>query len=238
MPLDIELTDNTGRRVMIDEWDYFKWCGYANWLVTNTRPDVALVTNQCGRYAQNPGEEHVLVQKHALRYLAGTADQGLTYYGKHEILHQPYNHRNKLIVFVDSNHGVGKDTTCVVVMLNGAAVIVRVFKQRVVSTSTAHSEMIALAAGVKEVQWAVDFMTEMGHEQGTVRLMGDNQSANLQATGDYKSSKSDHYRKTQFYVEDNIQQGLVWIDKVPTADNIADIGTKPSKSNQYNNLTY
>jgi hypothetical protein len=70
-------------------------------------------------------------------------------------------------------------------------------------------------------------MAEMGYEQeGTIRMMGDNQSANLQATGDYKSSKSDHYRRTQFYVEDNVNQGVMWVDKVATADNIADIGTK------------
>jgi hypothetical protein len=35
-----------------------------------------------------------------------------------------------------------------------------------------------------------------------------------------------HYRRIQFYVEDNVNQGLMWIDKVNTKDNIADIGTK------------
>lgn len=237
MPVDVEVLPNKGRRIAVEEWDYFKWCGFANWLVTNTRPDMALVTNLCGRHAQNPGEEHVAIQKHALRYLAGSWDDGITYHGRAEVLEEPYDHKNKLITYVDSNHGVGHDTMCVVVMLNGGAVITRVLKQRVITTSTAHSEMLALAAGVKELQWAVDFMAEMGHEQGTVRLLGDNQSANLQATGDYKSSKSDHYRKTQFYVEDNIRQGLVWVDKVATEDNISDIGTKQVKPiAQFNHL--
>jgi hypothetical protein len=237
MPMDIEVLPNEGRRVPINEWDYFKWCGFANWLVTNTRPDLALVTNLCGRHAQNPGDDHVAIQKHALRYLAGTWNEGITYHGRSKVLEEPYDHKNKLITYVDSNHGVGHDTMCVVVMLNGGAVITRVLKQRVITTSTAHSEMLALAAGVKELQWAVDFMAEMGYEQGTIRLLGDNQSANLQATGDYKSSKSDHYRKIQFYVEDNIRQGLVWIDKIATEDNISDIGTKQVKpAAQFNHL--
>jgi hypothetical protein len=115
---------------------------------------------------------------------------------------------------------------CVIVTLYGAAVRWTVLKQRVVTTSTAHSEMIALQAGAKELQWATDFMAEMGYEQGTVRMMGDNQSANLQASGDYKSSKSDHYRRVQFYVEDNVNMGAMWVDKVATKDNVADIGTK------------
>ena len=236
-PVGHEFVENSGRRILPSEWDYFKWCGFANWLVTNTRTDIANGVNMLGRYSQNPGEDHVAVQKHLLRYLAGTRNDGITYHGKKSTLMTPYDHRNKLVVYVDSNHQAGHDTMCVVVMLNGGVVINRVLKQRVVSTSTAHSEMIALAAGVKEVMWASDYMKEMGFEQGSVRLMGDNQSANLQATGDYKSSKSDHYRKVQFYVEDNLRQGLIWIDKVKTEMNIADIGTKQVKPvEQFNKL--
>jgi hypothetical protein len=48
-------------------------------------------------------------------------------------------------------------------MLNGAAVVWKVLKQRAVTTSTSHSEMMALAAGAKELQWATDFMSEIGY---------------------------------------------------------------------------
>lgn len=82
-----------------------------------------------------------------------------------------------------------------------------------------------MAAGAREVQWTLGFMAELGHEQGTMRMMGDNQSANMQATGDCKSTKSDHYRRIQFYVEDTVGQGIMWIDKVSTNENIADMGT-------------
>jgi hypothetical protein len=153
-------------------------------------------------------------------------DLGLTFHGAKEVLETPYDHRNKLICYVDSNHGIGADTMCVVITLNGAAVIWKVLKQRVITTSTAHSETIALSAGAKELYWAKDFMAEIGLEQSTIRMLGDNQSANLQASGDYKSSKSDHYRRVQFYVENAVSQGLMWIDKVGTEDNVSDIGTK------------
>jgi len=226
MPLDVMFLPNEGKRVLPSEWDYFMWCGFANWLASMTRVDFSLVTNLCGRHSHNPGEHHVEVQRHALRYLAGTLDEGLVYHGSPQVLTSPYDHTNKLIGYVDSMHGLGPDTMCVIITLNGAAVIFKVFKQRVVTTSTAHSEMIALAAGARELHWAADFMAEMGHEQGITRVLGDNQSANLQATGDYKSSKSDHYRRIQFYVEDSVRQGVMWVDKVSTEDNIADIGTK------------
>ena len=226
IPLNYEFKTNDGEKVPTSEWDYFKWVGFANWLVTNTRPDFALVTNMCGRYSNNPSADHVKVQKHALRYLASTMDEGITYHGSRDVLMTPYDHRCKLIGFVDSNYGVGNDTMCVSIMMNGGVIVNKVIKQRVVSTSTTHSESMALAAGVKEILWMSDFMKELGNEQGVVRLSGDNRSANLQSTGDYKSSKSDHYRKIQFYVEDNVTNGVVWIDQIPTKENIADIGTK------------
>jgi hypothetical protein len=226
MPLGVKIEKNEGEKVLADEWDTYMWVGFANWLVSMTRVDMAGVTNKTGRHSHNPGIEHVEVMRHTMRYLAGTMELGLTFHGSDDVLSTPYDHRNKLVGYVDSNHGVGADTMCVIIMLNGAAVIWKVLKQRVVTTSTTHSEMIALAAGAKELQWATDFMAELGHEQGTVRMMGDNQSANLQATGDYKSTKSDHYRRVQFYVEDTVGQGVMWIDKVPTTENISDIGTK------------
>jgi hypothetical protein len=230
LPLNVLARENSGRRVGKDEWLYFKWCGFANWLSTQTRVDIAGAVNLCGRYSQNPGTAHVALQKHVLRYLAGTLDEGITYHGSEEVLNRPYPHKNKLIGFADSNHGgcydTKRSTSCVIIQLNGGPVIWRVLKQRVVTTSTPHSESIALASAVQELVWACDFMAEIGHEQSTVRLLEDNQSAILQATGDYKSSKSDHYRKVQFYVEENYRKGLMWLDKIPTAYNIADLGTK------------
>ena len=230
LPLNVVARENTERRIGNDEWDYFKWCGFANWLATNTRVDIAGAVNLCGRYSQNPGSEHVALEKHVLRYLAGTLDEGITYHGSNAVLNKPYPHRNKLIGYADSDHGgchdTKRSTSCVIIQLNGGPVIWRVMKQRVVTTSTPHSESIALASAVQELVWACDFMAEIGYEQQTVRLLEDNQSAILQATGDYKSSKSDHYRKVQFYIEDNYRKGLVWLDKIPTDYNIADIGTK------------
>ena len=113
-----------------------------------------------------------------------------------------------------------------IIKLNGAAVIWRALKQRVNTTATSHAEMNALASGIKELVWAVDHMDETGREQSTVRVLEDNQSTLLQATGDFKSGKSDHYRKMQFYCEDHMRKGLYWIDKVHTDDNESDLHTK------------
>ena len=72
MAWNTKVVANPGRRVLTSEWDTFKWVGYANWLVSMTRVDFAYVTNMIGRHANNPGEEHVQMMKHAMRYLVGT----------------------------------------------------------------------------------------------------------------------------------------------------------------------
>ena len=230
LPLNVNARKNEGPRVPKEEWDYFKFCGYANWLAVNTMPGIAGAVNLIGRFSQNPGDEHVNLQKHLLRYLVGHLDEGLTYWGNASVLNSEYNTLGKLVMYVDSDYGGCEDdkrsTTGVIIKLNGAAVIWRALKQRVNTTATSHSEMNALASGIKELVWAVDHMNETGYEQATVRVLEDNQSTLLQATGDFKSGKSDHYRKMQFYCEDNLRKGLYWLDKVHTDDNEADLHTK------------
>ena len=58
--------------------------------------DIAGAVNLCGRYSQNPGTAHVALQKHVLRYLAGTLDEGITYHRSEEVLNRPYPHKNKV----------------------------------------------------------------------------------------------------------------------------------------------
>ena len=110
LPLNVDARDNTGRRVGPDEWDYFKWCGFANWLATGAIIDIAGAVNLCGGYSQNPGIEHVELQKHVLRYLAGTMDKGITYHGALKDLSKPFVFVNKLMCSVDSDHGGCHDT--------------------------------------------------------------------------------------------------------------------------------
>ena len=69
-------------------------------------------------------------------------------------------------------------------------------------------------------------MAELGFPQGCIRILEDNNSTLRQATGDYKTGKSDHYRGLQLYVENAVREGKVWIDRVDTKDQLADIHTK------------
>ena len=240
--ISAEENGGTHRRVPTSEFDYFKFVVFLNWLAISTRVDLAGAVGVLGRYSSKPLLQHVQLAKHVMRYVGGTMDVGLTYHGSKEDLQacEGYDMTNRLLFYCDADHGAcldtGRSTSCVIGMMNGAAVIWSSRRQRVNTTSTAHSEMIALASGVMEIEWARDLLQELGFPQGTVRVMEDNSATLSQSSGDYKSSKSDHYRRTQFYVEDAVNQGKVWIDKCMTTDMLADLGTKqvwPSKQFVY-----
>jgi hypothetical protein len=83
-----------------------------------------------------------------------------------------------------------------------------------------------LASDVQELVWASDFMAEIGFEQTVIRLLEENQSTVLQASGEYKSGKSDHYRSVKLYTEDFIHRGLILVGKVPTDHIIIGNATK------------
>lgn len=55
LPLNVQAEENKGRRVGRDEWDYFMWCGFSNWLVTNTRIDCAGAVNLLAGTPKTPG---------------------------------------------------------------------------------------------------------------------------------------------------------------------------------------
>ena len=87
----------------------------------------------------NVGDEHVVAAKWLMRYLAGSADMGITYHGSDEYLVSGgYDTRDKLIASVDADLGgcldTNKSTSEIVVMLNGGAISWRSKRMQVVST--------------------------------------------------------------------------------------------------------
>ena len=47
--------------------------------LTNTRPDICFIMNTLSHFLMDPRHVHLMVAKHAVRYLKGTIDYGLKY---------------------------------------------------------------------------------------------------------------------------------------------------------------
>ena len=52
--------------------------------LTNTRPDICFAMNTLSQYLVQLRRVHLVAAKHVMRYLKGTIDFGLYYYGNHD----------------------------------------------------------------------------------------------------------------------------------------------------------
>ena len=161
----VHLQKNEGPAVPREEFDYMRFLGSVQWLVCSTRPDLAHACGMLARYGNNPSMEHVEEARHVLKYLACTADLGITYHGSDAVLMAGgYDRRDKLVASVDSDLGgcpdTHRSTSGIVIMLNGGAVSWRSTKQSTNSTSTLEAEMKAAALCVMEIAWLRDVLDE------------------------------------------------------------------------------
>jgi hypothetical protein len=103
-----------------------------------TRPDIAFAVNSCSQFMQNPGEKHLQLAKHVLRYLKATKHQKLIYSKR-----EP-EEAHKLYGYVDADHAGSQDDRKsvggYVLLLNWAAVSWSSRKIKVVSISSFESK--------------------------------------------------------------------------------------------------
>jgi Reverse transcriptase (RNA-dependent DNA polymerase). len=73
--------------------------GSLNWISTQTRPDIATITNILAQYQSNPSPGHIDAAKHVLRYLKGTKNLGISFSSKQD------NTLSSFVKFpIDPNH--------------------------------------------------------------------------------------------------------------------------------------
>jgi len=96
-----------------------------NYLVTITRDDMRFIQGKVAKYTQDPGREHILALKHALRFLKGTTDYGIEFVWSAED-NQPRGAPMKIEAWTDSSFAddidTGRTTLGMVVKANDATV--------------------------------------------------------------------------------------------------------------------
>ena len=194
------------------------------------KPEAMVASSFLAQHCHNPGEEHLKLGHDLIGYLYKTRDQGIRFHGSSEVLDKGFPRRNKLDAYVDANLGGDafdeRSRSCYVIQLNGGMVSMKIMKQTVVARSTGQSEMKALAMLAQQLQFCTDLLSELGYGVGSVRCLEDNSSVVLQAGGDSQAAKSSHYRRDQAYVDEYVNAGKMYVDKVDTKLNVADLGTK------------
>jgi hypothetical protein len=202
------------------------------------RLDIAHAVHALASDMQAPTGRSMLAAKRVLRYLAGTKDIGLvfgTLASGNAAASDTRGRNNSLVevcAYADADWANDKkdrkSITGWVAKLNGDPISWSSKKQRVVALSTCEAELYAEGAAVQEVLWLRDLLTELGlHVQFGSLVYGDNQSTLAVSQNGVKSDRTKHVDVKYHFITQKVEEGTVKLKWIPTAEQQADIFTKP-----------
>jgi hypothetical protein len=191
---------------------------------TSTRPDIAHAVNIATRKMKDAKWNDLVSVKRTLRYLCGAKKWGLHYKGE-------MGSKVKIEGYSDADWGGDltdrKSTGGYVVMINGNVVSWSAKKQRVVATSTAEAEWIAVSECAKEMKWMLQLLGELELEVETPStIYEDNQSTIKICENDVLHERVKHVDLCYHWVRDEVQRKMIAFTWVPSQDQLADIFTK------------
>ena len=190
-----------------------------------TRPDLAHAVSVVSRFMGQPGREHWQAVKRIFRYLRGTSDVGLIYGGDTQCLVTGYS---------DSDYAGDVDTrrsmTGYVFTLGGSVVSWKATLQPTVTLSTTEAEYMALTEAAKEGIWLKGLVSDLGlhHDQATVYC--DSLSAICLAKDQVHHERTKHIDVRYHFLR---SEKRIKVKKVGTADNPADMFTKPVPQSKF-----
>ena len=220
-----------------DEREYMAKVPYANavgslmYAMVCTRPDISQAVGVVSRYMHDPGKGHWQAVKWILRYLRKTVDVGLIF-EQDEALGQ------FVVGYVDSDFAGDLDkrrsTTGYLFTLAKAPVSWKSTLQSTVAVSTTEAEYMAVTEAVKEAIWLNGLLKDLGVVQSHISLYCDSQSAIHLAKNQVYHSRTKHIDVRYHFVREVFEKGKILLQKIPTADNPADMMTKVVTTIKFN----
>ena len=222
--------DNAGAPLSSeDHANYRMAVGSLLYLACWTRPDISFAVSELSRFVSAPAEAHMKAVKHLVRYLRGTMDLGLLYSKTAGGAGPP----NVLTAYVDADWAGDPDsrrsTTGYVLLLNGAAISWKSKRQTVIALSSAEAEFMAASSLVQEVIYIRRLLERLGFPQSEPTPIGeDNRTCVAWAEGAVGGSdRAKHIDLRVHFVHEAVQANVLSLQVVRSADNLADLFTKP-----------
>jgi len=189
--------------------------------------DIAHAAHCLAKYSSAPTEEHWKAAKHVLRYLKGTASDGITY----TKLDASHPHANRLLGYCDSDWAACQDTRksvgAFVLFLNGGPISWRSKQQTSIALSTCEAEFMAASKASTEVIWLRRILAGLGcAQQKPTPLYEDNRAALLLADNPVHKERTKHIDMHLHSLREHVTNGVVKLVQCPTGDMTADVLTK------------
>ncbi|RYR09971.1 hypothetical protein Ahy_B05g078415 isoform B [Arachis hypogaea] len=200
--------------------------------LTATRPDIVFGVGLLSRFIEEPCTNHLQAAKRILRYIKGTLNDGIYYENTNEV---------NLVGYTDSDWAgdieTRKSTSGFVFHLGSGAISWSSKKQPVVALSTAEAEYIAAASCATQAVWLRRILEELNEKQSTpTTIFCDNKSAIALCKNPVFHGRSKHIDIRVHKIRELVNEKEVFIEYCPTEDQVADIFTKPLKTELFYKL--
>lgn len=227
LPLHCKLGADTGE--LLEEPTHYRMLvGKLNFL-THTRPDISYAVQTLSQFMQQPCLPHLQALNHVLRYLQGTAGQGIISRASDQLTLQ---------AFSDANWASCPPTRCsvtsYVILLGQSPSSWKSKKQNTLSKSSTKAEYRAMAYAASEVSWLVRLLEELGtHDLKPVTLHCDNQSALYIAKNPVFHERTKHIEIDCHFTRDKTLEGLLQLSYLPAKHQLADVLAKSLPTSQH-----
>jgi hypothetical protein len=204
-------------------------------LSTGTRPDISFIVGALARHVENPTDEAWECLKHVLRYLKLTQNFALSFT-------KPTSPQtNEIVAYSDSDWAGDKttrrSTSGSVVFHNGNLVDWASKLQKCITLSSCEAELIALSQTTQDTIWIKRLLLDMTTDKTsqitesdfykTPVVFADNQSALKVARDPRNSGRMKHVDLRDLFVREKVLDRSIMVQYAKSAENIADILTKP-----------
>ncbi|GJT13862.1 hypothetical protein Tco_0860904 [Tanacetum coccineum] len=166
------------------------------------------------------------------RFSRGTTHLGLWY---------PKGSDIETIVYADSYHAgyyVDRKSTSGICMFMGCCLTSWFSKkQTVLAISTTEAEYVSARKACQQALWIKQSLIDYDVRLTNIPIMcGQQKRAIDLSKNPVQHSRTKHIEIRHHFLCDNVQKGIISIEKVSSEDNIADILTKPLKRESFNYL--
>ena len=198
--------------------------GSPMWLSVMTRPDIANALRACARHSHNPSPRHWKALLQVTANVNATKEMGLRFVRGSGL---------RLSVYADADYAaVSNDRSSVsgvAVMLGDTAIGWKSSTQKCVTTATCEAEYVALCDASKEALFTRVVLVFLQPELSGMRvdIFGDNEGAKAIEDNPSSASRSTHIDVKLHFIRELVRTGEVRILHVGTAEQHADVLTKP-----------
>ena len=225
---------HTGEATTTETKQYQSGIGSLTYAMCQTRPDLAFTVSVLSRHSHNPGPNHRNALMRAVRYLHTTKGYGITYKAS------PSSKKLGIHGYCDSDYAGDRETrrstTGYVFFMANGPVSWKSTRQAAVTLSTTEAEYYALTGAAREAAWLRGLLDDLGYQEDDLLptlIHGDNQGSLALAENPIHHQRSKHIDVQYHFIRQEVEDGKVTLNYVPTDKMTADGLTKGLPAKQH-----